>query len=80
VLGAGQLCFRGGEVSENSVHDDEREACLTLVLRNGGGGEAGGVAVAAAPLEVVTALLRRAYPMHDVLIPGRAGASGEYQY
>ena len=37
VLGAGQLCFRGGEVSENSVHDDEREACLTLVLRNGGG-------------------------------------------
>ena len=45
----------------------------------GGGGEAGGVAVAAAPLEVVTALLRRAYPMHDVLIPG-LGSSGEYQY
>ena len=79
ALGGGQLCFRGGEVSENSVHDDEREACLTLVLRNGGGGEAGGVGVAAAPLEVVTALLRRAYPMHDVLIPG-LGSSGEYQY
>ena len=80
VLGGGQLCFRGGEVSENAAYDDEREACLTIVLRNGGGGEAGGVSVAAAPSEVVAALLRRAYPMHDVLVPGREGASGEYQY
>ena len=80
VLGGGQLCFRGGEVSENAAYDDEREACLTIVLRNGGGGEAGGVSVAAAQTEVVAALLRRAYPMHDVLVPGREGASGEYQY
>ena len=80
VLGGGQLCFRGGEVSENAAYDDEREACLTIVLRNGGGGEAGGVSVAAAQTEVVAALLRRAYPMHDVLVPGMEGASGEYQY
>jgi len=70
------------------VHDDEREACLTAVVRNGGGGDAGGGAVAAAPDELVAALLRRRYPLHDVLIPGAVstrlnegkGRRGEYQY
>jgi hypothetical protein len=43
---------------------------LVAVVRNGGGGEYGGVAVSPANQEVVTALLHRQYPMHDVLIPG----------
>lgn len=69
-LGGGQICFRGGEVSESAAYDDEREALLVAVVRNGGGGEYGGVAVSPANQEVVTALLHRQYPMHDVLIPG----------
>ena len=43
MLGAGQLCFRGGEVSENSVHDDEREAC------DAGSAQRGGAKPAASP-------------------------------
>ena len=70
MLGGGQIDFTGGEVSESAAYDDEREACLVAVVRNGGGGDSGGVEVPAANQEVLSALLRRQYPMHDVLIPG----------
>ena len=43
VLGAGQLCFRGGEVSENSVHDDERG------VLDAGSAQRGGAAAASCP-------------------------------
>ena len=68
VLGAGQLCFRGGEVSESAESDDEREARATVTVRVGGGGDAGGAEVDAADPEIVLALLRRAYPMHEAVL------------
>ena len=48
LLGGGQMCFRGGEISESAEIDDEDEASLLIVLRNGRrrqrrrGGAAGG--------------------------------------
>ena len=35
LLGGGQMCFRGGEISESAEIDDEDEASLLIVLRNG---------------------------------------------
>jgi NADH pyrophosphatase NudC (nudix superfamily) len=84
ALGGGQLCFRGGEVSESAESDDEREACMMVVVRSGGGGDSGGAEVDAAPPELVAALMRRAYPMHDALAPGALSgetfAGRKYQY
>ena len=84
ALGGGQLCFRGGEVSESAESDDEREACMMVVVRSGGGGDSGGAEVDAAPPELVAALMRRAYPMHDTLAPGALSgetfAGRKYQY
>ena len=64
-----------GEVSESAESDDEREACMMVVVRSGGGGDSGGAEVDAAPPELVAALMRRAYPMHDTLAPG--GSRGD---
>ena len=76
--------FPGGEVSESAESDDEREACMMVVVRSGGGGDSGGAEVDAAPPELVAALMRRAYPMHDTLAPGALSgetfAGRKYQY
>ena len=85
VIGGGQLCFRGGEVSESAEYDDDREPRLVVTVRNGGGGESGGAQTKCADFEVVAALVRRAYPMNDMLTPGAFGAPGSadskvYQY
>ena len=41
VIGGGQLCFRGGEVSESAEYDDDREAETRgdRAKRRAGGGE-----------------------------------------
>jgi NADH pyrophosphatase NudC (nudix superfamily) len=85
VLGGGQLCFRGGEVSESAERTDEYEASMVVVIRNGGGGDSGGQIVDKVDPELIAALIRRAYPMHDILTPGAYGAPGseaakKYQY
>ena len=77
LLGGGQMCFRGGEISESAEIDDEDEASLLIVLRNGGGGDAGGAETPRVDPELVRALVRRAYPMHDILIPGAFEGGGD---
>jgi len=77
LLGGGQMCFRGGEISESAEIDDEDEASLLIVLRNGGGGDNGGAEVPRVDPELVRALVRRAYPMHDILIPGAFEGGGD---
>lgn len=32
VLGGGQMCFRGGEISESAESDEEEEASLSVVV------------------------------------------------
>jgi len=77
LLGGGQMCFRGGEISESAEIDDEDEASLLIVLRNGGGGDNGGAEVPRVDPELVRALVQRAYPMHDILVPGAFEGGGD---
>lgn len=84
-------CLRGWwwpcrRVSESAERTDEYEASMVVVIRNGGGGDSGGHSVDKADFELVAALIRRAYPMHDILTPASDGAPGaaasskRYQY
>ena len=66
VLGAGQLCFRGGG-GRGAESDDEREARATVTVRVGGGGDGGRRGGRRGP-GIVLALLRRAYPMHEAVL------------